>query len=116
VQDPALSWRQRFEPLDIAFDDYGFGALRNIPLDAGRYGVKQRLIAYGFSQEVDGSGLHCLHGHRNVAMTGQENDRLPVTVCSEMVLQVEAARSRHPNVEDQASGSAQCIRLQQFSR
>ena len=37
--------------------------------------LEQILIAYGFGEKLHRSGFHYLNRQRNVAMTGDENDR-----------------------------------------
>src|ERR1700745_699167 len=43
--------------------------------EAGLDGVEEVLITEWFGEELYGAALHRLHGHRDVAMRGHEDDR-----------------------------------------
>ena len=49
-------------------------------------------------------------------MPGQEDDGAEVAARRELLLEIEAARSRHANVEDEAARPPRQVGLQQFSR
>ena len=55
-------------------------------------------------QKILRSVAHRLHGRRDVAVTGQEDDRQRVRSPSERSLQVEPVHLRHLQVGDHAAG------------
>src|SRR5215213_4692975 len=65
--------------------------------------IKQILIAKWFGEKLDGTGFHRAHRHRNVAMTGDEDDgNMNVCIC-EIALEIETAESGHSYVQYQPS-------------
>jgi hypothetical protein len=68
-------------------------------------GVEEILIAERLGQELDGTSLHRLHGHWDVAMPGDEDDRNLPLCCGELALKIEAALAKHSDVEHQAGGA-----------
>jgi hypothetical protein len=47
---------------------------RAIAAERGLNRMEKILVTQRFGQEFDGSGLHCLHRHRNIAVAGDEDD------------------------------------------
>ena len=90
--------------------------LRNILLDGHCYRVEQGLVAERLCEEIDGSGLHGLDRHGDVAMAGEEDDRLQVALRCQLVLKIEAAGPGHADVEHQAARAVGKLRFQQFAR
>src|SRR6266481_2353597 len=67
--------------------------------------VQQVLIAEGLGQELDRSSLYRLDGHRDVAVSGDEDDR-NVNVCrQELSLKIKTTSTRQPDIEHKASGA-----------
>ena len=79
-------------------------------------GVEQRLVPDRLGQEIDGAGLHRLHCHRDVAVTGEEDNRLRVVCRGEMLLEIETARPRHADIEHQAARPIGEFRLEHLTR
>ena len=72
-----------------------------IASEAGLDSVEEVLITERFCEELYGTALHRLHGHRDVAMRCDEDDRhLPVRRGK---VALKTASPRHSNVEHQAS-------------
>ena len=115
MQNLTLAWRQRFNALDVALDDHGIRPPLGIHRNTRDDGVKQRLVPHRLSEKVHGAGLHRLDSHRDVAMPGKEDDGFGVAVFRKMLLQIEAARSWHAHVEDQAAGAVQNVGVDQLA-
>src|SRR5262245_29996928 len=65
--------------------------------------IKQVLLAHRLGQELDRSGFHGPHRHRDIAMSGDENDGNMNIVPDQFRLEIEAAHTRKPDVQDQAA-------------
>jgi hypothetical protein len=74
-----------------------------ITLERPDHGIQDILVAERFGQEVDGSSLHRLDRHRDVAVTRHEDDRNANVIRSQIGLKVEPADSRQSDIEDQAA-------------
>src|SRR5215813_582885 len=84
----------------------GAGAARpSISRDRVLHGVEERLIVERFGKEVHGPRLHRAHGHGNVAMAGDEDDGDVIAGSLEDLLQLEAALTRHSDIEHEAAGA-----------
>jgi hypothetical protein len=87
---------------------------RSISRKAQLNRVQQILIAERLGQELDRSSLYRLDGHRDVAVSGDENDR-DVNVCRrELALKIETAPACQLDIEHQASGSFWAPFFQEF--
>src|SRR5215469_5416418 len=74
-----------------------------IASESGLDGLNEILISERFCQELYGTTFHRLHGHRDVGVRCDENDRhLPVRR-GKVTLKFKTASSRHSHVEYQAS-------------
>ena len=72
------------------------------------------MIAERLRQELDRAPLHRLHGHRNIAVPGDEDDR-DVDVCRrELSLKIETALPGQSDIEHQAGGSVRASLVQEF--
>ena len=67
-------------------------------------------------QEVYGPRLHRPRGHRNVTVSGDEDDRNPYAGLHELVLKLESANSRKPHIEYQATRGLRPLCFQEFQR
>jgi hypothetical protein len=77
-------------------------------------GVQKVLIAERLRQELDGARLHRLHGHRNIAVRRDEDDReLPIGRTN-LALELDAASSRHSHVDDQADRALGQLSLEEI--
>src|SRR4029077_9425373 len=73
--DLALPGAQRSEPLLQRGQNLFILPPGTIAGKAKLNGVEEVLIAERFGQELDGTALHCLDGHRDIAVPGDEDDR-----------------------------------------
>jgi hypothetical protein len=76
--------------------------------------VQQFLIFKRLRQELDRSRLHGLDRRRNIAVAGDEDDRNRHAGLRQLPLNVETARARQPDVQDQACGSARPATMEEF--
>ena len=106
---------------------------RNLRLDHGQFGLnlarslasccfgsRNRLqqvpFAHRLGQEINGAGLHGAHARRNVALPGDENDRpLGASGCQRL-LQLEAVKTRHRDVEHRTARNRRIMMLEEFLR
>src|SRR4029453_7117865 len=80
-------------------------ATGTIASEAGFDSLEEVLITERLCEELYGTPLHRLYGHRNVAVRRDEDDRqLPVRR-GKVALKLKTASPRHSNVEHQASGA-----------
>ena len=101
--DLTLAGAERFETRPERMQGPIILATGAIASEAGLDRVEEILITERFCEELYGTALHRLYGHRDVAMRRDENDRqLPVRR-GKVALKLKAASPRHSNVEDQTS-------------
>ena len=67
-------------------------------------GVEQVVVAARFGEEFDGPGFHGAHRHRDVAVTGEENNRHVTLDLGQFLLQIEPAETWELDIEHQAAG------------
>src|SRR5215831_3461721 len=72
------------------------------------------LVTERFCQELHGTALHCLDGHRHVGVRCDEDDRHLPLCRSKIALKLEAASPRHSHVEYQAGWAVRRIGLQEI--
>ena len=65
--------------------------------------TEQLVDVHGLGQKVQRPGLDGPHRHRNVAVTGQEDDRDLHVSPDELLLQIESAEAGQLHVEDQTA-------------
>jgi hypothetical protein len=63
------------------------------------------LIAERLDQELDRSSLYRPDGHRDVTVSGDEDDWNLNVRCREVSLEIEATSARQPDIEHKAGGS-----------
>ena len=66
-------------------------------------------------EKLDRAGLHRTHGHRNVAVPGDEDDRESDTCFRDLVLKRQSAHARQPHVEHEAARCVGPLRLHEFA-
>src|ERR1700724_2289483 len=76
--------------------------------------VQQVLIAERLGQELDRSSLYRLNGHRDIAVSGDEDDRNVNVRRRELSLKIETASARQPDIEHKASGSFRAPFVDEF--
>ena len=86
-------------------------ASRAIAASNGRH---QRVGHHGLLQEVAGAVLHRVHARRHVAVSGEEDHGRRALPGRQQVLQFEPARSRQPQVQQDAAGGAGPGRLEEL--
>src|SRR6266550_4284797 len=67
--------------------------------------IQQVLIAERLGQELHRTGLHGLHRHRDISMTGDEDDGNVDVRVSQLTLKVQTVDSRKPHIQDEATWS-----------
>src|SRR5467141_3409815 len=65
--------------------------------------IQQVLVLERFGQKLQGTGFHGLHRHRNISMTGNEDDGNLDARVSQLALKVQAADSRKAHVQNKAT-------------
>src|SRR5262245_58886242 len=76
--------------------------------------LNEVLITERLCQELYGTSLHRLHGHRNVSVRCDEDDRHLPVCRGEVALKLKTASARHSHVEYQASRAVRGIALQEI--
>src|SRR4029453_16931385 len=101
--DLAFAWAERVKSLSELVFRFCALSTRAIPGKTSLDGIEQVLIPEWLGQELDGSSLHRLHAHRDIAMRRDENDGQFAVCRGQRALEVESTRARHSHVDDQAS-------------
>jgi len=65
--------------------------------------IQEILVTKWFCEKIHCPGFHRLHAHRDVAVTGYEDDRNFDIGLSEFMLEIETAGPRQAHVQDEAS-------------
>src|SRR6266849_6272501 len=65
--------------------------------------IQQVLVPERFGQKLQGTGFHGLHRHRNISMTGNEDDGNLDARVNQLALKVQAADSRKAHVQNKAT-------------
>src|SRR5258708_6940896 len=65
--------------------------------------VQQVLVPKGLGQELHRSGFHGLHRHRNISVTGDEDDGNLDARVSQLALKFKTIDSRKSHVQDKAA-------------
>ena len=101
--DLALAGAERVETLPERTQGLITLPTGTIASEAGLDSIEEVLITERLCEELYGTALHRLHGHRDVAVRCDEDDRdLPVRR-GKVALKLKTASPRHSNVEHQAS-------------
>jgi hypothetical protein len=87
-----LSERQRGEAVSQFVQTSPLPALFVITAERGMDRVEQILFPSRLQEEIDRAPLHGLHRHRNVGMSGHEDQGEPVIRLRQFALQGEAAQ------------------------
>src|SRR4051794_32354078 len=84
----ALPRCQHFESrLDCAQCFFAFSA-RTVPSEPKIHRIQKILVSKRLREKLDGPALHRLNGHRNIAMSSDEDDRQPNAGRSEVTLKI----------------------------
>src|SRR5215510_14801381 len=101
--DLALPRGQRFEPGSYGRLGLLFGTTLPITLKSPGDRVKQLLVTKRISQEVDRARFHGLDRHRNIAVTGNEDDGYFYAHPIEFRLQLKPAHPGQSDIEHKAT-------------
>ncbi len=100
--DLALTRRQRAKTISQLSCSFLALAPSAIAGEARFYCVEELLVAEWLGKKFDGTSLHRLYGHGNIAV-GREEDDWKLLVClRELPLKVEPASPRHSDIHDEA--------------
>src|SRR5262245_2990545 len=80
-----------------------------IASQSGFNGLNEILITERLCQELDGAALHRLHGHRDVGVRCDEDNRHLPICRGKVALKLKTASPWHSHVEDQASRTVRGI-------
>ena len=78
-------------------------------------GIQEILVPEGLGEKLHRPGFHCLHRHRNVAMTGDEDDGKLDARLRQLVLDIEPADARKPHVKDQAARTIRALAAEELA-
>src|SRR4029077_10697929 len=109
--DLALPGAQRLEAFPEGGQSFFILPPSTIAREAELHGVEELLIAERLGQELNGTTLHRLHRHGNIAMACDEDDWDLSVRRSELALKIKAASSRQSDVEHQANGTIRRVGL-----
>src|SRR5215470_7573529 len=87
---------------------------RTIASQSDLDGLNEILITEWFCQELYGTALHRLHGHGDVGVRCDENNRYLPVCRGKLALKLKTASPRHSHVEYQASRAVQRIGFQEI--
>src|SRR5262249_49742060 len=110
----ALAGRERLEALAHRTKRLFALAPRPIACQAKLNRIQQILIAKWLGQELNRSALHCLHGHRHVTVSRDENDREFDVRCCEVALVIQTAAHGQSYVQDQAGRAGRRLGLEKI--
>src|SRR6266446_2383950 len=76
--------------------------------------VQQVLVAERLGQKLDRSSLYRLDGHRDVAISGDEDDRNVNIRRRELSLKIQTTSARQPDIEHEAGRAVRAPFVQKF--
>src|SRR5205814_877427 len=76
--------------------------------------IQQVLVTKGLGQKLDRAGFHGLHGHRNIAVTGDEDDGNAQAGVSQLALKIQTVNSRKSYVQNQAAWTVRPLAAQEI--
>src|ERR1700674_4411692 len=110
--DLALPGAQRLEAFPEGGQSFLILPPSAITIEAELNGVEELLITERLRKGLNGTTLHRLHRHRDVAVPGDEDDwEFPVRR-GELALKIKTALPRRPAAEHQAGGATRQIGLE----
>src|SRR4029453_5404343 len=96
--DFPLAWAERVETIPKLPQGPVALATGTIASEAGLDSLEKILVSERFCEELYGTALHRLHGHRNVGMRRDEDDRHFPVRRGQLALKLKPAFPRHSNV------------------
>src|ERR1700688_1123371 len=110
--DLALPGAQRLEAFPEGGQSFLILSPSAIAIKADLNGVEELLITERLGKELNGTTLHRLHRHRDVAVPCDEDDwEFPVRR-GVLALKIKSALPRQPDVQHQAGGAIRRIGLE----
>src|SRR3954447_26416235 len=76
---------------------------RSVALDRSRDRIEQILVAKWLGQEIDGTGFHGSHRHRNISMSSDKYNRNSNVGLCQLDLEIETAQSGQADIEYEAA-------------
>ncbi len=76
--------------------------------------IDQILIAKRLLHEIACTGLHCIHRHRHITVTRDEDDGNRGAMLVQTLLELEATHARHPDICHETRMSAAIVVVQEF--
>jgi hypothetical protein len=110
-----LTRRKIFETRSEGVKRFFIRPPRAISLESKVYGVQKVLVPEGLSQELDRARFHRLHSHRDIPMSGDENDRRPRTNGGQITLKFQPAPPRQPYIQHKTRRAIFWFSIQEFS-
>ena len=107
--DLALPGAERLEAFPEGGQSFFILPPGTIASEAELNGVEELLITERLRKELNGTTLHRLHRHRDVAVPCDEDDWEFSVRRGELALKIKTALPRQPDVEDQAGGAIRRI-------
>jgi hypothetical protein len=104
-QDCALARRQDFESRPKRAQCFFILAACTVSGEPNIHSVQEILVPERLREELDGACLHRLHTHRDVAMSGHEDDRESDARRGEIALKIQSALTRQSHIEDETSSA-----------
>jgi hypothetical protein len=83
--------------------------------DPTLYRFQELLFAEGLGKELNCAGLHGSNRHRDVAVSGDENDRKINLRSGKLFLKIQPAKSGKSNVKHKASGYIRTFAIKEGS-
>src|SRR5690242_18569264 len=80
-----------------------------VPTERRLHGFEKFLIVNGFRQEFDSARLHSSHRHRNITVTGDENDGYREMLFGEPSLKLEPAQPGQADVQHDTTRSVRAF-------
>jgi hypothetical protein len=65
--------------------------------------IQNVLVAERLEQEIYSAVLHCSYRHRNITMTGYQNDRKVIAKTGKLLFNIRARSSQATHIEHSAS-------------
>src|ERR1700730_8662294 len=78
--------------------------------------IQQVLVPERLGQELYRTGFHGPHGHRNISMTGDEDDGNPYARVGQLALKIQTVDTRKSHVQNEATWSIRSLAAQELLR
>ncbi len=78
--------------------------------------IQQIQVFERLGQELHGTGFHSLHRHRNISMTGDEDDGNLDTGVTQLTLKIQTVDARKAHVQNKTAWPVRWLVAQEFFR